>query len=74
MRKPVFGGSERVRHKPACSATEDGKRFEISDLGRKEIVSSMKRSSEKIKALISCAVTLQLICAFFRISKSQVFS
>ena len=35
MRKPVFGVSEQVHHKPGCTATEteDGQRFEISDLG-----------------------------------------
>ena len=24
MRKPVFGVSDQVRHKPGCTATEDG--------------------------------------------------
>ena len=24
MRKPVFGGSDQVRHKRGCTATEDG--------------------------------------------------
>ena len=24
VRKPVFGVSDQVRHKPACTATEDG--------------------------------------------------
>ena len=33
MRKPVFGVSDQVQHKPGCSATEDGKRLEISNLG-----------------------------------------
>ena len=31
VRKPVFGVSDQVRHKPSCTATEDGLRFEISD-------------------------------------------
>ena len=30
MRKPVFGVSGQVPHKPDCTATEDGKRLEIS--------------------------------------------
>ena len=30
MRKPVFGGSDQVRHKPGCTATEDSQRLEIS--------------------------------------------
>ena len=32
-RKPVFGVSDKVRHKPGCAATEDGWRLEILDLG-----------------------------------------
>ena len=32
MRKPVFGVSGQVRHKPGCIATESGERLEISDL------------------------------------------
>ena len=31
VRKPVFGVSDHVRHKPGCTATEDGLRLEISD-------------------------------------------
>ena len=41
MRKPVFGVSNQVQHKPGCTATEDGKRLEISDLGRRGIVLSV---------------------------------
>ena len=37
MRKPVFGVSDQVPHKPGCTATEDGQRLEISDLGRRGI-------------------------------------
>ena len=33
MRKPVFGVLRQMRHNPGCSATKDGKRLEISDLG-----------------------------------------
>ena len=32
MQKPVSGVSDQIRHKPGCTATEDGKRLEISDL------------------------------------------
>ena len=32
LRKPVFGVSDQVRHKPGCTATEDGYSLEISDL------------------------------------------
>ena len=37
MRKPVFGVSDQVRHKPGCTKTEDDYRLEISDLGSKGI-------------------------------------
>ena len=42
MIKPVFGVSNQVQHKQDCTATEDGKRLEISDLGGIGIVLSMK--------------------------------
>ena len=41
VRKPVFGVSDQVPHKPGCTATEDGWRLEISDLDRREIVLSV---------------------------------
>ena len=41
VRKPVFGVFDQVRHKPGCTATEDGKRLEISDLGNRGIVLSV---------------------------------
>ena len=51
MRKPVFWVSDWFRHKPGCTATENCKRLEVSDLGSRGIALSM-------------VVTLQLICAF----------
>ena len=41
VRKPVFGVSDQVRHKPGCAATEDGLRLKISDLGRRGTVLSV---------------------------------
>ena len=41
LRKPVFGVSDQVPHKPGCTATEDGGRLEILDLGRREILLSV---------------------------------
>ena len=38
VRKPVFGVSDQVRHKPGCTATEDGWKLEISQLGSRGIV------------------------------------
>ena len=41
VRKPVFGVSDQVRHKPGCTATEDDQRLEISDLERRWVVLSV---------------------------------
>ena len=41
LRKPVFGVSDQVRHKPGCTATEDGQRLEISDIGSRGTVLSV---------------------------------
>ena len=38
LRKLVFGVSDQVQHKPGCTATEDGQRLEILDLGSRWIV------------------------------------
>ena len=65
MRKPVFGVSDQVQYKPGCTATEDGYMLEISNLESRGIVLS-------VYALISCAVTAQLICVFvFAFAKSR---
>ena len=56
MRKPVFGVSDQVQHKPDCTATEDVLRLEISDLGSIRVA--------KTKALIRFAATAKLICVF----------
>ena len=62
--KPVFRVSDQVRHKAGCIATEDSQRLKISDLESRDVA--------KTKALISCAVTAQLICALcFRTCKKQ---
>ena len=62
MRKPVFGVFDQIQHKSGIAATEYGLRLETSDLGRRGIVSTIFIA--KIKALISCAVTVQLSCGF----------
>ena len=59
VRNPVFGVSDQVQHKPGCAFTEDDERLEISDLARRGIVLICVA---KVKELISCAVTVQLIC------------
>ena len=51
-RKPAFGVSDQVRHKPDCTATEDDQRLEISDLGSRGVVHvlSMKRKQRRLSA------------------------
>ena len=39
-RKPVFGVSDQVRLKPACSATEASWSLEISDIETRDIILS----------------------------------
>ena len=47
MREPVFGVSDQVRHKLACTATEKDEKFEILDLRRREIVLSVLRKERR---------------------------
>ena len=61
LRKPVFGVSDQVRHKPGCTTTENGWRLEILGIKKKR---DCTIHIAKTKALISCAVTPQLICVF----------
>ena len=66
-RENLFPGvSDQVRHKPRCTAKEDGYVLECLDLGSRGIVLSIYVA--KTMALISCAVT----CAFvFAYAKSR---
>ena len=41
VRKPVFGVSDQVQHKPGSAVTENAQRLEISDLGSRGIVLSV---------------------------------
>ena len=41
MRKPVFGVSHQILHRPGCTTTEDGLRLEILDLRSIGIILSM---------------------------------
>ena len=66
MRKPIFGVSGQVRHKPVCTMIEDGYRLVVSDLESTGIVLSVA----KAKALISCPVTMELICLFSNMQKT----
>ena len=64
MRKPVFGVSDQVRHKPGCRIKEDGQMLVISVSGSGGIVLWSTIRVAKTKALISFAVTAKLICVF----------
>ena len=72
LRKPVFGISNHVQHKWGCTAIdmiEDGCRLEITDFGSGGIYHLYRGET---KALISSAVTAQLICALdFAYAKSR---
>ena len=55
VRKPVFGVTDKDPHKPGCTATEDGRRFEMLDLGCRESVVSMLHKTKALKARTSSA-------------------
>ena len=71
MRKPVFGVFDQVRHKPGCTIIEDGKRFEISDLGSKGLYypCSENKGADQLRGYREADLRL---C--FRICKNPVFS
>ena len=54
-------GSDQVRHKPGCTVTEDEYRLELFAVESREYCTICVA---KTKALISFAVTANLICAF----------
>ena len=69
VRKPVFGVSDQVPHKPGCRATQDGQRLEISYIERRGIYTIYL---VKTKALISFAVTAKLVCVLvFAFAKNR---
>ena len=64
-------GSDQLRHKPGCTVTEDGKRLEISDLGRMGLyyLCSDNKGADQLR--IYCEADLR-IC--FRLCRLLVFS
>ena len=70
-RKPVFGASDQVRHKPAYAATEDGRKLKILDLGRRGIVLFCSENKGADQLCSYCTADLRLC---FRIGKIPVFS
>ena len=71
VRKLVFGVFDQVPHKPGCTATEDGKRLEISDLDRKELhyPCGENKGADQLRGYLEADPRL---C--FRINKKPVFS
>ena len=74
MRKLVFGVSDKVPHKLGCTATEDGQRLEILDLGSRGIVLRMYLCYENKGADQLCGYRPADLCFCFCICKKQVFS
>ena len=62
MRKPVFGVSDQVQHKPGCTVTEDGWRMEVLDLESTRIElyyqCSKNKGADQLRSV--CEVDLQL--------------
>ena len=74
VRKPVFGVSNQVRHKPACAPIEDGlMKLEILDLGRRGTLLYYPCSENKGADQLSsyCKADLRLC---FRMGNNPVFS
>ena len=70
VRKPVFGVSNQVTHKSGCTATQDGKRLEISYLGNRGIVlCSKNKGADQLRGY--CEADLRFS---FHICKTLVFS
>ena len=75
VRKPVLGVSDQVRHTPGCRATEDGKKLEISDLGRRGIVLypySENKGADQLRGYRGYREADLRLC--FRMCKRPVFS
>ena len=69
VRKPVFGVSDQVPHKPGSTTTRDGQRLEISYLEKKGIVlCSENKGADQLRGYREADLRL---C--FRICKKPVF-
>ena len=55
MTKPVFGVSDKVRFKPACSATEISYKIEISVVASLDMIHSKKQITKALISLCGCA-------------------
>ena len=71
-RKPVFRGSEKVRFKLTCSATETGYKIEISLVESLDIILFNKHITKALTRLCGCACWSAP--ALFTNPRRQVFS
>ena len=71
-RKPVFGISDKVRFKPACSATETSQKVETSLVTSLDVILSKKRKTKALIRLRGCAGWSAPV--FFANHRRQVFS
>ena len=55
MRKPVFGISDQVRHKVACSASETSSSLEILEIASTGIILSKEPTTKVLIRLRRCA-------------------
>ena len=71
--KPVFGVSDKARLKPACSATENSYKLEISPVASLDMILFKKRIIKALISLRKCAA--RLVCDFVVCKpRRQVFS
>ena len=60
MRKLVFEVFDQVQHKPGCTATEEGLRLEISDLGSRGTVLPVSENKGADQLRSYCVTDLRL--------------
>ena len=63
MRKPVFGVSDQVRLKPACSAIETSSSLESLDIASIDIILSRQRTTQSLIRLWDVQSDLSLCCS-----------
>ena len=69
VRKPVFGGSDQVRHKPGCAITEYGLKFRIKLEEVLYYPGSENKAADQLRGYREADLR---VC--FRICKKPVFS
>ena len=64
MRKATIWVFDQVRHKPACTVTENSHKLEISSLERSVIVLSMEQNKGTDQLRSYCTADLRLCFAY----------